>query len=206
MIVDESLVNECGTASRARWCGSSTSRSRSQPMVVSNYTVPEASGDFCERGGRFGAHSSNESMAPVFYGKLAFVDLLQCRRARDRHPQSVPAEGGRLLHPGDHRGDRQALRQGRRQGALQDRDPEQQRRDRRPRLHLCGRPRQHGPAHPRADAGGRGSGRGGSRHRQDGLDPALDAGNLLAFPAMGFGRPGWLQPNPTSHSRRREIT
>ena len=40
-------------------------------MVVSNFMVPEASGNFCERGGRFGAHSSNERLAPVFYGKLA---------------------------------------------------------------------------------------------------------------------------------------
>ena len=124
------------------------------PMVVSNFTVPEASGNFCERGGRFGAHSSNESMAPVFYKKIAVRDVLQCRRARDRHPQSVPAEGSRLLHPVDHRGDRQALHQGRRQGPLQDRDPEQQCGDRRPRLHLRGRPREYRAAHSGADRGG----------------------------------------------------
>jgi hypothetical protein len=42
-------------------------------MVVANFQVPEASGDFCDRGGRFGAHASNESFTPVFYGKLVFV-------------------------------------------------------------------------------------------------------------------------------------
>jgi hypothetical protein len=42
-------------------------------MVVSNYNVRESSGNFCSRGGRFGAHSSNESMAPVFYKKLAMI-------------------------------------------------------------------------------------------------------------------------------------
>src|SRR5262249_15134141 len=31
------------------------------------------SGNFCQRGGRFGAHSLNESMAPVFYKKVAFI-------------------------------------------------------------------------------------------------------------------------------------
>jgi hypothetical protein len=42
-------------------------------MIVSNFMVPEASGDFCSRGGRFGGHSTNESMDPVFYKKLAFI-------------------------------------------------------------------------------------------------------------------------------------
>ena len=42
-------------------------------MVVSNFSVPEASGNFCQRGGRFGAHSANESMAPVFYKKVVFI-------------------------------------------------------------------------------------------------------------------------------------
>src|ERR1051325_11847069 len=83
-------------------------------------------------------------------------DVLQCRRARDRHSQSVPAEGGRLLHPVDHRGDRQALRQGERSGALQDRDPEQQCGDRRPRLCLRGGPREHRAAHPGTDRRGEG--------------------------------------------------
>jgi hypothetical protein len=43
------------------------------PMVISNFQVPEANGRFCERGGRFGSHSSNESMAPIFYKKVAFI-------------------------------------------------------------------------------------------------------------------------------------
>ena len=42
-------------------------------MVVSNYTAKESSGNFCQRGGRFGAHSSNESMAPIFYKKLSAI-------------------------------------------------------------------------------------------------------------------------------------
>src|SRR4029078_6449247 len=71
MIVDESLVNECqaGEARQMVWFVDATIETR--PMVVSSYTP--APGNFCERGGRFGAHSSNESMAPVFRGKLAFV-------------------------------------------------------------------------------------------------------------------------------------
>jgi hypothetical protein len=42
------------------------------PLGVSTFTVPEASGEFCGRGGRFGTHSSNESFAPVYYGRVMF--------------------------------------------------------------------------------------------------------------------------------------
>jgi hypothetical protein len=44
-----------------------------KPMIVSNWTVPEASGNFCQRGGRFGAHSSHESLDPIYRQKLAFI-------------------------------------------------------------------------------------------------------------------------------------
>jgi hypothetical protein len=73
MIVDEQIRNECqaGEARQLVWFVDATIESR--PMVVSNYTVEEASGNFCSRGGRFGSHSGNESMAPVFYQKLAVI-------------------------------------------------------------------------------------------------------------------------------------
>ena len=41
---------------------------------MSNFTVPEASGNFCSRGGRFGTHSSNENMRPIYYKR---VDVLR---------------------------------------------------------------------------------------------------------------------------------
>ncbi len=44
-----------------------------RPMIISSYTANEARGNFCQRGGRFGSHSSNESMAPIFYKKLAVI-------------------------------------------------------------------------------------------------------------------------------------
>jgi hypothetical protein len=71
MVVNESLVNECQEARQMVWFADTTVEAR--PMMVSGITVDEASGKFCQRGGRFGAHSSNESMAPVFYKKLAFI-------------------------------------------------------------------------------------------------------------------------------------
>ena len=67
----------------------------SQPMVVSSWTVPEASGNFCSRGGRFGSHSSNESFAPVFYQKLAFVTWFNAGvRAIDIRDPYHPREAG----------------------------------------------------------------------------------------------------------------
>ena len=55
-------------------------------------------GNFCERGGRFGAHSSNESMAPVFYGKLAFVTFFNAGvRAIDIRNPYQPKEAGYFI-------------------------------------------------------------------------------------------------------------
>ena len=71
MIVDEAILNECNEPRQMIWFADISIENR--PMVISSWTVPEASGHFCQRGGRFGAHSSNESMAPVFYKKVAFI-------------------------------------------------------------------------------------------------------------------------------------
>jgi len=65
MVVDEAILNECAEPRQMVWFADVTIENR--PMMISSYTVPEASGNFCQRGGRFGSHSSNESMAPVFY-------------------------------------------------------------------------------------------------------------------------------------------
>ena len=43
------------------------------PFGVSSWTVPESSGNFCERGGRFGTHSSNENLTPIYYNRVLFV-------------------------------------------------------------------------------------------------------------------------------------
>jgi hypothetical protein len=42
------------------------------PLGVASYDVPEASGGFCSRGGRFGAHASHENRTPVYYRRLMF--------------------------------------------------------------------------------------------------------------------------------------
>src|SRR6266446_10985705 len=41
------------------------------PWPLATFHVPENPGDFCGRGGRFGAHAGTESFYPLYYGKLA---------------------------------------------------------------------------------------------------------------------------------------
>jgi hypothetical protein len=65
------------------------------PVVVSNYTVPDPDGHFCSEGGRFGSHASNESMASVFYKKVAFISHFNAGvRALDIRNPYVPKEIG----------------------------------------------------------------------------------------------------------------
>jgi hypothetical protein len=96
MIVNESLVNECQEARQMVWMVDATIETR--PMVVAHYTVEEASGNFCDRGGRFGAHSSNESTAPVFHEKLVFVTFFNAGvRALDIRNPYAPREVGYFI-------------------------------------------------------------------------------------------------------------
>ncbi len=69
--VDESINDECREANQQVWFIDITQETK--PFGVSNWTVREASGNFCDRGARFGAHASNENMTPIFYKKLIFV-------------------------------------------------------------------------------------------------------------------------------------
>jgi hypothetical protein len=71
MIVDEQIRNECQEARQMVWFADVTLEKT--PTIVSTFQVPEESGHFCDRGGRFGPHASNESMDPVFYKKVAMI-------------------------------------------------------------------------------------------------------------------------------------
>ncbi len=93
MIVDEAILNECDEPRQMVWFADVSVESR--PTVISTYTVPEASGNFCQRGGRFGSHSSNESMAPVYYKKMAFIAWFNAGvRALDVRDPYHPKEVG----------------------------------------------------------------------------------------------------------------
>jgi hypothetical protein len=96
MIIDEQILNECTEPRQLVWFVDVTIESK--PMVVSNFQVPEASGSFCSRGGRFGSHSPNESLAPVFYKKLAFIAYFNAGvRAVDVRDPYSPKEIGYFI-------------------------------------------------------------------------------------------------------------
>jgi hypothetical protein len=97
LITNEATQNECKPQGREMmWFADITIEAH--PMIVSNFMVPEASGDFCSRGGRFGAHSVNESMAPAFYKKLAFVTFFNGGvRAVDVRDPYAPKEVGYFI-------------------------------------------------------------------------------------------------------------
>jgi len=93
MIVDEAILNECLEARQMVWFADVSIENR--PTMISSWTVPEASGSFCQRGGRFGSHSSNESMDPVFYEKMAFIAFFNAGvRALDIRDPYHPKEVG----------------------------------------------------------------------------------------------------------------
>ena len=93
VIVDESLVNECQEGRQMIWITDITAESR--PFNVAGWTVPEASGNFCSRGGRFGSHSSNENMTPVYYKRVVFIAFFNAGvRAVDIRDPLHPKEIG----------------------------------------------------------------------------------------------------------------
>jgi len=71
VVVNESNVNECQEARQLIWFFDITDERR--PVGVSTYTVPEASGNFCTRGGRFGAHATEENFTSRYYKRLMFL-------------------------------------------------------------------------------------------------------------------------------------
>jgi hypothetical protein len=72
-VVGETTANECQEARQMLRMLDITLEK--QPIFVSTWNVPEASGNFCSRGGRFGAHASHENMTPIYYGRVLFVSF-----------------------------------------------------------------------------------------------------------------------------------
>jgi hypothetical protein len=69
--VGETTDNECHAPRQLVRIFDITTESRI--LGVSTWTVPEASGGFCGRGGRFGTHSANENLTPIYYKRVVFV-------------------------------------------------------------------------------------------------------------------------------------
>ncbi len=96
VIVNESLTNECQEPRQMVWMVDLTDEKI--PVGVANFTVPEASGNFCSRGGRFGSHSSNENQPPMYAGKTIFVAWFNAGvRAIDIRDPYNPREVGHYI-------------------------------------------------------------------------------------------------------------
>ena len=70
-VVSESTGNSCQEARHITFMLDITDEAH--PLPVDTFQVPEATGGFCDRGGRFGPHSPQWSMEPPFYKKLIAV-------------------------------------------------------------------------------------------------------------------------------------
>jgi hypothetical protein len=91
--VGETTANEClENRQMVRMIDITT---ESKPFGVASWTVPESSGNFCNRGGRFGTHSSNESFTPIYYGRIVFIAHFNAGvRALDVRDPLQPKEVG----------------------------------------------------------------------------------------------------------------
>lgn len=93
VLVSESLQNECREFPHFAFLVDITDETR--PFSVANFMVPEAGGNLCSRGGRFGSHSSNESFAPIYYKKIVFIAYFNAGvRAVDIRDPFHPREVG----------------------------------------------------------------------------------------------------------------
>ncbi len=94
--VNESIANACREAHQQVFLVDITDEQF--PFGISNYKVRESEGDFCDRGGRFGAHSSNENMTDEYYRKIVFIAYFNAGiRAVDIRDPFNPVEVGKFI-------------------------------------------------------------------------------------------------------------
>ena len=69
-ITNEAIQKECMEGRQMVWVVDVTTPTK--PFGIGNWGVPEKSGNYCTKGGRFGTHSSNENMTPLYYKRIMF--------------------------------------------------------------------------------------------------------------------------------------
>ncbi len=93
LVPGETFGNECQETRQMLRIFDITTESK--PVAISTWTVPEASGNFCGRGGRFGSHSTNENLTPLFYKRVVFLSHFNAGvRALDIRDPYHPKEIG----------------------------------------------------------------------------------------------------------------
>ena len=110
VVTDEQIANECQEARQMGWFVDVTVEKF--PVAVATWGVPEASGDFCSRGGRFGTHSSNENMTPIYYKRVMFFAHFNAGvRAVDIRDPYHPKEIASYIPAVTPRGDKRCAKQ-----------------------------------------------------------------------------------------------
>jgi hypothetical protein len=98
VVVNESTANECQEDRQMVFMVDLSDETK--PFPVANFQVPASSGNFCERGGRFGAHASNESFNPMYYRKIVFISYFNAGvRAVDVRDPFTPKEVAYYIPP-----------------------------------------------------------------------------------------------------------
>lgn len=96
VVSNESTANECREAHQQAFFVDITDEIN--PFGISNYKVDENEGDFCQRGGRFGNHSSNENFTDDYYRKIVFFAYFNAGiRAVDIRDPFNPKEVGKYI-------------------------------------------------------------------------------------------------------------
>jgi len=109
-VIGEESGNECiGERQMVRFVDVTT---ETKATGVSTFTVPD-SGGFCGRGGRFGPHSSNENMTPIYYNRVLFVAYFNAGvRAVDVRDPYHPKEIGYFIPAATSKTSQQCLGRG----------------------------------------------------------------------------------------------
>ena len=107
-IVNESLVNECLEPRQMVFIADVTDERR--PVGVATFNVPEG-GNFCGRGGRFGAHASNENQPAMYANRIVFVSWFNAGvRAVDVRDPFHPREIGYYIPATTDRTDKRCVK------------------------------------------------------------------------------------------------
>ena len=71
VVVSEATAHFCSEFRHLTFMTDVTDEGR--PQSIATAQVPASEGAFCDRGGRFGPHATNEEFGPPFYQKLVFI-------------------------------------------------------------------------------------------------------------------------------------
>jgi hypothetical protein len=111
LLIGETTPNECNESRQMGRIFDITTESK--PVGVSTWTVPEDSGNFCSAGGRFGTHSTNENLPPMYANRVVFVAHFNAGvRAVDVRDPYKPKEIGYYIPAISDRTDKRCVGEG----------------------------------------------------------------------------------------------